>query len=241
MASRQFLVGAIARAISLGQSEPSGARSARSKRAAARAFALTIVASRARIDPWSSGLVLAADSSPEAMSCAAHWCPDPSRPAAVASGQINRLPVPLDAAQAIWLSRLAVALDAIDAVSSGLNVFPCAFDRVARRQQQQRTADGENCQKPFHAFSPAASANHPPLLFQFPQRLFPPIVPVQRHLGGLSERLRIARTRDRASCPSARRPFPARVRHRISGRHATQPSGVSQVSGPKGSSYAAEA
>src|SRR3546814_1039380 len=46
--------------------------------------------------------------------------------------------------------RLAVAFNSVSTVSDGFNVFSCTFNRVAGRQDQQRSTDGENCKKLYH-------------------------------------------------------------------------------------------
>ena len=54
---------------------------------------------------------------------------------------------------------LAVSFNAIRTVPDGLHVLSCAFDRVARRQDKNRSAEGENCQKLLHSLSPTTRAN----------------------------------------------------------------------------------
>lgn len=49
---------------------------------------------------------------------------------------------------------LAVALDAIGAVADRLDIFTRTFNRVAGRQDQQRSADRKNCQQFLHILSP---------------------------------------------------------------------------------------
>jgi hypothetical protein len=51
---------------------------------------------------------------------------------------------------------LTIAFDAVGTVADRFNIFSRAFNGVARRQKQYRTANGENRQNPFHSLSPAA-------------------------------------------------------------------------------------
>lgn len=91
----------------------------------------------------------------------------------------DRLPTALscsaNAVHANLSTPLAVAFHSIGTVPNGFNVFSCAFNCIASRQDQY-PANCENCQKLFHSLSPTRGRT----ALRLRLRIFALIVPLRR-------------------------------------------------------------